>query len=993
MPTVLSPRSGLRSARSILWLLGFAPLALSGCLVDELENVKDPVDADGDGFTEDVDCDDRHPAIHPDAQEICDGDPLDGVGEVDNNCNGLAGDEDPTLNRSGLAGTWYRDADGDGYGDGTGQLGSRISGCVQPDGYVVGGGDCDDTNSSVQPESREICGDSIDNDCDGETDVVPSEVEDPTVPTWARDEDGDGYGDRTILLRACEQPAPERDPALSAAAGREVLRAYWVPPRLGTADDELSVDDWSSGEIDLEELPSTAFDCPGADNDVLSNPGAPEDCTEIDRNCDGSARDGALGATEFWLDGDGDGFGDPTQAIFACSDPAPTGYKGADSAPDCDDENIFVKPGALDPGGERCDGLDNDCDGDIDNDNGPDLGRVYTWCKDNDQDGFPNSAQCVEAYCQPDRELSPASLRRYVGIATRFGDSALVEEWADCDDTDDYVSPGADELCDAIDNDCDGETDESPATDAPDRFLDADGDGYGDRSAGTVAECMVPVGYAAADGDCDDAASGVNPGATDVCNNGASEDCADDTDCLMAGGYVASVADVARADGLVGYPWALLRGSDAGGLAGTQLIGGGDVDGAGLSELFVYAPLSGNGKLFIVDGVERASGTAVLSVAATGKTITGTGTDALGFAAAGHGNLAGGAAPDLLLGAPGAGGVGAVAVYAWPLSTGATNLGLADAAVRLTGPLGGVNFGAQVGAFNVDGDLDGSSRPVLDVIVGTARRSETAVTGGAGGAWVIYGPFGPGELAVADASATHFGGTITAVNGVGDVNNDGTDELVFADAAGLGLTYGDFAGLPDCSAPVDCADRRLSIGSSFTEYSSRPVYIEALGDINGDGYADVGVGLPYADTLAGGDEGEVAVWLGGPGAGTIALAADFSILGADAGGRAGSSLVGGVDLDLDGLDDFAVGSPGDGAPLGGVYVFYGSDVARGATYSVYAARTFILGSAANPGLGHSVALLEDGLGDGTPDIAVGLPSLSVGGGAGVGGAFLFGQAD
>ncbi len=83
---------------------------------------------------------------------------LDGVFTPDD-CD----DGDASL---GVSVTYFLDADGDGYGLGT----SSLSACSQPSSYVSNGTDCDDSNASINPAAQEMCGDGIDNNCDGVTD-------------------------------------------------------------------------------------------------------------------------------------------------------------------------------------------------------------------------------------------------------------------------------------------------------------------------------------------------------------------------------------------------------------------------------------------------------------------------------------------------------------------------------------------------------------------------------------------------------------------------------------------------------------------------------------------------------------------------------------------------------------------------------------------------------------------------------------------------------
>ena len=113
-------------------------------------------DGDGDGYTENQgDCDDSDPLASPEGVEVCD----DGI---DNDCDGNPDCDDDEC----FCSMWYRDADGDGYGD----LNDFKASVSEPDGYVGNSDDWDDTDSSVYPGATEICGDGKDNDQNGEID-------------------------------------------------------------------------------------------------------------------------------------------------------------------------------------------------------------------------------------------------------------------------------------------------------------------------------------------------------------------------------------------------------------------------------------------------------------------------------------------------------------------------------------------------------------------------------------------------------------------------------------------------------------------------------------------------------------------------------------------------------------------------------------------------------------------------------------------------------
>ncbi len=432
--------------------------------------------SDAGEATDPDDCDDSDPFAWPGAAEILD----DGV---DQDCNGAD------------SVSCFEDADGDGFGDAP--LVAPDGDCSDDAGESPVDGDCDDAEPTAFPGGSEVPDDGIDQDCSGADEV-----------TCYADADGDGFG----------------------------VLAYWnFDPDGDCTDDPLQS--------------PVGTDCDDTDPSIF--PDAPETPDDgADSNCDG------FDSTVCAPDVDGDGFGRAGSPLISvdddCDDPGE-----AVSDTDCDDDDASAFPGADET---VDDGIDQDCsgadtvtclvDGDGDGfggdvevlstdgdctDDGEALHLAGGDCDDDDDDAYPGAEEVLDDAVDQDCNGFDSVLCGEDLDGDGYGGSGVAEHddgdctddpnqsdnFDDCDDLDDQVHPGAAELCDDEDSDCDGsEVDEFPNLDGdglPDCVdSDVDGDGYEGALLGNGA-------------DCDDGDPAISPVGVEVCN-GVDDDCDPGTD-------------------------------------------------------------------------------------------------------------------------------------------------------------------------------------------------------------------------------------------------------------------------------------------------------------------------------------------------------------------------------------------------------------------------------------------------------------------------------
>ncbi len=239
-----------------------------------------------------------------------------------------------------------------------------------------------------------------------------------------QDTDGDGIPDR---CDACTPSAADAD-------GDGVCDLLDV---CADADD--------NADGDADGVPDGCDICLAGDDSIDTDSDGTPDA------CDACPTDPLLTDAPMWHpDTDNDGYGDPNQGVASCVQPS----NAVANADDCDDSEPNSFPGAV----ELCDGQDNDCDTLVDE------GAGTLFYADTDSDGFGNPLNFTRACSAP-----PG----FVGNAS------------DCDDDSDAIAPGRSEICDGIDQNCNGVLDDGlPDFDSDglcnDRDSDDDNDGVND---------------------------------------------------------------------------------------------------------------------------------------------------------------------------------------------------------------------------------------------------------------------------------------------------------------------------------------------------------------------------------------------------------------------------------------------------------------------------------------------------------------------------------
>ncbi len=332
---------------------------------------------------------------------------------------------------------YQADFDGDGFSDPNDEKPFCSEEEAFSEGYIVPTekADCNDLDNFTYPNAPEMC-DGLDNDCD---DVVDNEI---VYQTWFLDSDGDGFGDSANSKEDCVQPDSGKNYVLNN------------------------------------------LDCDDSNPNV--NPLEKEVCNGIDDNCKNGV-DEQLPLIDYCPDVDGDGDGDPSLIDSYCKNPSTEELNFVQQCGDCNVLNSQVSSLIQYDG---CDGVDNDCDNAIDEDNPP-----LEYFLDADSDGHGAGEGTISCTPMP-------------GYVAGVND--------DCNDSVTSIHPDAKEVCNLVDDNCNGEINEGLPIKTC--YEDQDQDGFGSVTLIDTCETMCPAYTTTTPGDCNDSIGAINPLAPEMCD-------------------------------------------------------------------------------------------------------------------------------------------------------------------------------------------------------------------------------------------------------------------------------------------------------------------------------------------------------------------------------------------------------------------------------------------------------------------------------------------
>jgi hypothetical protein len=669
---------------------------------------------------------------------------------------------------------------------------------------------------------------------------------------------------------------------------------------------------------------------------------------------------------------------------------------------DCDDSQASVNPDAT----EVCDEIDNDCDDLIDEDD-PSLDGAYVGHPDLDGDGFGAATEGLsceagvlvedDTDCDDgDSAVHPDATEICNEIDDDCdglidGDDPQMDGDGDghsscdddCDDEDSAIHPDATEVCDEIDNNCDGLIDDGTAVDALTYYLDADGDGYG-TSDTTMMACTEPSSYVSDTSDCNDGDASIHPDAEEICGDGIDNDCDGlPGECKWTGDVPLDEANH------------VTFGEDVENRIASSLAVG-DLDGDGIGDLIVGAGLADpvavdSGAVYLMPGPLSETWGSMASHASV--RLDGVSYSDYAGTTLSNSDLDDDGLDDLLIGAPqedtAGTNNGAVYLFYGPLTDSGS---LEDAHATVYGESGGDMLGGSVHS----GDLNGDGIP--DFGIGAQYNGTYAAQAGAVYLFMGDGSREGGSIDASDADTRiystqrdmEFG---AGVHFAGDVNGDGRDDLLIcaprsndgAESAGaVYLFLGHATDYEDGSSMVHVAAQAEYLGNAARDYAGSS--ISTLGDVDGDSRAEFAIGAPYTDAGPDRDLGTVYLMLSPDLSGSSDLEpdSDVRIRGEADDNALGFALAGNFDLDADGQIDLAISAPDERRPYtnqGVVYLLYGplpdlpSDLMLGGDEDAA-----FLGEASSDHAG-SVLLGGDVTDDGMDDLVLGAPGMSPAGGS------------